>query len=127
MAFEAFFENESTVYIKFSGTVSADEILTSQRKMTDDGNHTKLRHIIIDATDIENNLSTDQDVEDMSALSIAQSQKIPFIKNAIIMNDDESSQALTAYYQFLAESTGWDIQLFTRVSDARQWLQSFEI
>ena len=127
MAAELIWENSSTLYLKYSGTVSGNDILASQTEITNNTRFIELRQLIVDASRIEHNLSTDADVEKISAMAIAQSKTNSHIKNAIIMNANENSQTLTSYYQFLSESTGWDIQLFTTEDEARAWLAQFNL
>jgi len=109
--------------MKYSGTVSGNQILSSQKSMTDDGRFDGMRELILDASCIEENTADENYIKLISAVANAQSKTNPFIRNAVILNSSEDGQALAAYYQSLAESTGWDIELFKTEAEARSWLK----
>jgi len=109
--------------MKYSGTVSGNQILSSQKSMTDDGRFDGMRELILDASCIEENTADENDIKLISAVANAQSKTNPFIRNAVILNSSEDGQALAAYYQSLGESTGWDIELFKTEAEARSWLK----
>lgn len=122
MTVELHWETKALLCIKYSGTVSGDEILMSQNSMTDDERFDGIRGLLLDCFSITKNLSTENDIVKISAIAKAQSMTNPFIKNAVVLNPSEDVQALAAYYKLLTKSTGWKIELFETENDARDWL-----
>lgn len=122
MAVELHWEKKRLLCIKYSGTISGDDVLASQRSMTNDPRFDDIRELLLDGFLIKENLTTQDDIAMITAIAKAQSITNPFIKNAVVVNPGEDSQALAAYYQFLSESTGWEIELFKTENDARNWL-----
>ncbi len=115
-------EEKKRLYITYTGTISGREVLASQRAITDNYPFEDLRSIILDVSGVKENLCTEQVIVKVSAVAKAQSKTNPGIKNAIVLGPNEESQAFTAYYQLLAESTGWQIELFSSEQEARDWL-----
>lgn len=122
MAIELRWETKRLLCVKYSGTVSGDDMLASQESMANDERFDDIRKLILDGLSITRNLITDRDIEKFTAVAIGQSKSNPFIKNAVVLNASEDIFALAAYYQLLASSTGWEIELFKVESEARNWL-----
>ncbi len=117
-------EEKKRLYISYTGTITGEEVLSSQNAITDNYPFEELREIILDLSEVKENLSSESDVIKISAIAKAQSKTNPSIQNAVILGPNEESQALTAYYQLLAEATGWSIELFHTEQEARGWLES---
>ncbi|ARN73676.1 hypothetical protein [Oceanicoccus sagamiensis] len=115
-------EDKKQLYISYTGTITGQEVLESQSAITDNYPFEDLRGIVLDVSQVKENLCVESDVVKVSAVAQAQAKTNPKIKNAIVLGANEESQAFTAYYQLLAESTGWDIEMFSSEQDARDWL-----
>ncbi len=122
MAIDLVWESKRLLCVRYSGTVTGDEILTSQKLMTGDERFYDIRELILDGFSISKNLITDKDIEVFTAMAIGQSKSNPYIKNAVVLNPTEELSALAAYYQLLGNSTGWEIKLFKTETEARNWL-----
>ncbi|WP_101757834.1 hypothetical protein [Oceanicoccus sp. KOV_DT_Chl] len=124
MTIEIHWESSRLLCLKYSGTIQGDEVLAAQRSLTNDERFYNIREYLIDGSALTKSFVSDTDIEKISAITIAQSKTNPDVKNALVLsqNLDEDDHTLGAYYQFLADATGWEIELFKTVSEARNWL-----
>ncbi|ARN74024.1 hypothetical protein [Oceanicoccus sagamiensis] len=115
-------EENHTLYVKYSGTINGSEARQSQETFGSDERFDGLKAILLDGSEIVENLYTEKDVEIISAIAIAQAKSNPAIKNAVVVDATDNGVALSAFYKFLADETAWDIELFSNEEEARQWL-----
>jgi hypothetical protein len=92
--------------------------------MSNDPRFELLDAIIVDSSSLRETMASDKDIDKIAAVSVAQSKSKPHLNIAMIMGQDEASQSLAAFYQFLMQTTGWKIELFHSESEARAWLSS---
>ncbi len=124
MPIDIIWEENHTLYVKYSGSISGADARKSQEAFGSDERFDRLNAILLDGSEIVENLYTEKDVEIISAITIAQAKTNPTIKNAVVVDATENGIALSAFYKFLADETAWDIELFSSEEDARQWLSS---
>lgn len=123
MTIELKWESADSLLVIYSGQVSGETAIQSFLEIGGDPRFDQLRAIIADATGIQHNIATDTDMEKMAAVSSALAKSNPNIRNAIIMSPDESAQALVSFYQFLAGTIEWEIEIFHSEQEARDWAQ----
>ncbi len=122
MAAELIWQGDRLLHVKYSGTFTGAEARAVQDKIGADVRFDDLIAIILDASRIEQNLTTAKDVEIISAISRAQSLSNPNLKNAVVLEPSDDGQAQAAFYKILTEVTGWQIKLFNTEAEARAWL-----
>lgn len=124
MAVDIIWESKRLLWIRYSGTVTADEFIDSQSEACNDGRFDDINQVIVDASGIEKSLADEKIVERMSAMSIAHSKSNPSIRMVVVLDPNEDGQALAGYYQWLSEATGWAIESVKTLVEAREWLSA---
>ncbi|ARN74765.1 hypothetical protein [Oceanicoccus sagamiensis] len=117
-------ETPSLLLIEYTGEVTGDEALDATLAMSNDKCYESLETIIVNGSALHKTVVSEQDIEKVAAVSVAQSKSKPTMKVIMIMGQDEASQSLAAFYQFLMHDTGWQIELVHTESEARERLNS---
>lgn len=65
MSIELNWESKTLLYIHYSGAISGEDVLNSQGKMSGDRRFDDIRGVLIDASNVEQNLATKSDVEEI--------------------------------------------------------------
>ncbi len=124
MSIELNWESAYCLSVKYFGQLTGAEVLASSLAMSDDPRFESLEAIIVDGSALSEADASDKDIDKIAAVSTAQSKSKPHMNVAMIMGQDEASQSLAAFYQFLMKSTGWNIELFRTEAEARAWLRT---
>ena len=122
MPIDIVWEENNNLYVKYSGSIKGVDARKSQETFGGDKRFDSLTSILLDGTEITENLYTERDVEIISSIAIAQTKTNPHIKNAVVVDATDNGLAMSAFYKFLADETSWEIELFSNAEDARKWL-----
>lgn len=122
MGIEFIWKTKRSLLIEYKGVVSGQQLTKSVLDISGDPRLDDLRNIIADWSQVKSTEMGTEDIEKSVAYIKAMTQSNPHIKNAIVMSDDESRQALSSYYKFLTEEIAWEIEIFDTLEEARAWL-----
>lgn len=114
--------NNHILRVKYYGIISGDDAVDASIRMSSNPRFDNLKGIIIDTQNITKNIATTEHIEQLASISRIMSKNNPRIKNAIILNSDETTNSLAAFYTFLGEEIVWDIKMFHTFEDATQWI-----
>jgi len=107
------------VYWKYSGEVSAEEIVKTSTSIYGDPRFDDLTYKIVDFTDASIIKMTDDALDEIAFQHLAAELSKPRIKNAIIMT--VAVESVERFASFFKEST-WDVQIFQDIEAANEWL-----
>ena len=115
-------ESIDILRVKYVGIINGDDAVEASIRMSSDSRFDDLRGIIIDTLEITDNVAEAQHVDSLVSLSRIMSKSNPRIRNALVLNRDENTEALAALYTFLATDLVWDVEMFHAVDAAREWV-----
>lgn len=110
--------------IRYSGQLSAKEVLKNAIELSADPRFDSLRYIYGDWRELTGLEIDNRDVEELVAYTEAFTKSNPSIMHAIIMSDLETPQAFAGMYKFLSEHLPWKTELFHTLNDAQAWIES---
>lgn len=115
-------ESVNILRVKYVGVINGDDAVDASIRMSSDERFDNLRGIIIDTLEITDNIAEAHHVESLISLSRIMSKSNPRIRNALVLNRDENTEALAALYTFLSSDLIWDVEMFHAVDTARSWV-----
>ncbi|CAA0110667.1 Uncharacterised protein [BD1-7 clade bacterium] len=115
-------ESEKILRVRYYDIISGDDAVDASLRMSSDPRFDDLRGGIIDTIDISENIADITHIEKLVAISRVMSKSNPRIRNAIVLNEDETTGALAALYTFLGNELVWDVEMFHTMTDARSWV-----
>lgn len=121
MAIHDIWESPTTLIVQYSGRVTGQELVESSLKKSGDDRFDDLQFIIADWTHIHEVDITPEDVKTLVACLRSISKINPHAMNATAIKQDETGNALVAWYKFLADDLSWKIGIFHTVEEARAW------
>ncbi|ABD79792.1 hypothetical protein [Saccharophagus degradans] len=127
MAIHDIWESKSTVITQYSGRVNGQELIEASLKKSGDDRFDDVRIIIGDWSRISHVDITPEDVKALVACLRSISKINPYAINASVINQDETGNALAAWYKFLADDLSWKIGIFHTMDEARAWCEAILI
>lgn len=115
-------ESTAILHVKYVGIIDGNDAVQASIRMSSDLRFDNLRGIIIDTLGITENIATTEHIDSLISLSRIMSKSNPRIRNALVLNHDENTEALAALYTFLANDLIWDVEMFHAMSLARHWI-----
>jgi hypothetical protein len=123
MPTELTWESNGLLYIRYSGLITGNEVLTSQQKLGEDLRFDNLKAIFFDGSEIKENLTTEDEIKLLGAITRAQSITNPNLKQALIVGYESDNQPLAEGYKALAQISGCKIEIFHTEKAAREWAE----
>lgn len=119
---------EKGIHRRYSGVVALTEVIDNSLQLQGHPKFDDLRYIIADFLDIDQAVfdaeTFQEQIETHAHINAVAAKSNPHIRIAVIATD-ETTQALTEFYQLQAKSgiMPWEMRLFHSLDDARSWLQ----
>ena len=113
--------SKELLHVKYCGVLSGEEAVDASIRMSSDQRFDDLRAIVVDTLAITENTAKPEDVESLISLSRIMSNTNPRIRNALVLNNDENTEALAALYTFFAQDLVWDVKMFHKLNEAKAW------
>lgn len=111
--------------IEYSGTVSSPELFESVQELSSDPRFDSIRYILSDWGGSSPTQRTTDDIEKLTHYVNALAKTNPAIVNAVVTPpNDESRQALAAFYVMLAGDRPWKTDCFGSMAEARAWIEN---
>ncbi len=120
MASESTWEEEG-VYLRFSGPVTADEIIRENLKMFMDLRFRGSRYQIWDFLNIDSFSMSEEEASMLSRDDSEIAGLAPDLKVAIVTQRDDIERIAELYQEGMEGST-WQARVFRQLDDARQWV-----
>ena len=114
-------QSKDLLRVKYYGILDGDDAVDASTRMSSDPRFDSLKAIVIDTLDIEKNIAKLEHVERLITLSRIMTTINPRIRNAIVLNNDENTESLAAFYTFLADELVWDVKMFRKLEEAIAW------
>lgn len=108
--------------LHYEGTVVPNDAVQSLLGLAADPRFDDLLYLIGDCSNVGPSPADEQDVNKLAAAARAIAKSNPRIRNAVIVGPSEDSQAIAAFYGFLAQDAPWKVELFRTRAEAEQWL-----
>lgn len=115
-------ESPDVLCVKYHGVIDGNDAVDASIRMSADERFDSLKGIIIDTLGVTQNLAAPDHIDSLISMSRIMSKTNTRIRNAIVVNDEENTQALASLYTFLAEDLVWDVEMFNGLDDARVWV-----
>ena len=114
---------EKGIHWSFSGVVTMEEQQQADGEMYNDPRFEKIRYFIWDGSEIESIAYNTNDADEPAAIDKASSIYRPFLKGALIANNQEVRAVVERYITTSTKlRTSWNLRLFTSLDEARDWL-----
>ncbi len=113
--------SKKLLHVKYCGLLSGEEAVDASLHMSADKRFDDLRAIVIDTLEITDNTAKPEHVESLISLSRIMSSTNPQIRNALVLNHDENTEALAALYTFFADDLVWEVKMFHCLEEAKSW------
>jgi len=110
------------LHTQYMGNLTGKELLQAALDTSGHPQFDELLYIIGDWSGSLETTTDRADVEELVAYIRAMAVTNPRIKNASVMNEKESNQALVSFYALLAEELTWDVRSFHTLEEARIWV-----
>jgi len=124
MPHETIWEKEGINW-KFHGIVNSEEVHEADAEITGDARFDDLKYFIWDATDMAKFEIEELDLTLIAAKDTAAASYKKRFKGALIVKDAQISKMLDQYiHQKQALGSSWEIEKFTTLEDAREWIAS---
>lgn len=114
-------DTDRILCVRYYGIIDGEDAVDASMRMSADPRFDDLCGIIIDTREITENIASTEHIERLVAISRIMSTMNPRIRNAIVLNHDENTNALAGFYTFLAEELVWEIEMFRTMDEAREW------
>lgn len=120
-------ESPEILKVNYYGIIDGEDAVDASTRMNADPRFDNLTGIIIDTLELTDNIATDEHVGRLLALSKIMSMGNPRIRNALVLNHDETTEALASLYTHLADTLIWKVEMFRSLELAREWvMQPFD-
>ena len=112
----------SGLHTQYIGVITGNELVDGALKISGDPRFDNIRYIIDDFSKLVGNKITIADVERLVACIGAITKSNPYIKNAMVLANNEESNALIGLYVFLASELTWQFETFSALTEAQMWV-----
>jgi hypothetical protein len=109
------------VIVAFKDVVDGEEIFQAGEELHSDERFDNIRYQIIDFTEVTKIMVTVEWVAKLAAWDKAAALSNPNMKTAIVAKD-EAIQMLSSLYQAESSDSPWEIQIFSSMDEAQQWV-----
>jgi len=123
MPIEFIWESDEFLVRKMTGRVQLNELIDSMLEMSGDPRFDSLKYLIGDWQGADQVDITEADFEAGRQFLDAISLSCGYIKNAVVINDDERSRKLAEMYKD-DHNEKWTVKIFYDINEARAWLKS---
>jgi hypothetical protein len=110
------------LHVKYVGIIDGNDAVQASLRMSSDPRFDNLKGIIIDTLEITENIATSEHIDRLVSLSRIMSKSNPRVRNALVLNQDENTEALATLYTVLANDLIWKVEMFQTMDHARYWI-----
>jgi len=125
MAYKIIWESPSSIWVRFSGTVTFNETVNATNAVYADFRSDQIKSALWDFSAIDDFSVAEREVEEMAATDHAASLYMKPMRAAFILTDPRLKSLGEQYIAFMLEmGSPWQNRLFENLTDARKWVET---
>lgn len=114
-------KSDDFLHIYFTGNVYGEEIVSFALDISGDERLDYTRFVLGDWSQYRHANVNQENVRRLIAVMKAVCQVTPKVKNATVIKQDKTGNAIPAFYKMLADELPWQIEIFHSLEEAYDW------